>query len=111
MKLVSALLRPEQLPAVKTSLHDAGVQKFTAATVMGTAPRTEQRLYRGVEQKVGLFRRVRVEVACTDSDLEKVIEAISRGAHEMGGWGTIFVTELHDVVSIWTGERGLRVIS
>ena len=111
MKLVSALIRPEQLPAIKEALHDAGIQKFTATTVMGTAPRTEQRMYRGVEQKVNLFRRVRLEVACTDSDLEKVIDAISAGAHEMGGWGTIFVTELHDVVSIWTGERGPRVLS
>ena len=111
MKMVSALLRPEQLPAVKSALHEAGIHKFTAETVMGTAPRTEQRRYRGVEQKVNLFRRVRVDVACVDSDVERVVDAISSGAHEVGGWGTIFVTELHDVISIWTGERGIRVIS
>ena len=110
MKLVSTLIRPEQLPAVKASLYEAGVQKVTAQTVMGTAPRTEQRKYRGVEQKVSLFSRVRLEIACNDSDLERVIEAISQGAMETGGWGTIFVTELHDVVRIWTGERGPRAL-
>jgi nitrogen regulatory protein P-II 1 len=111
MKLVVAVIRPEQLPAVKTALHEAGFAKLTASTVMGTAPRSEQRKYRGVEQKVSLFRRVRVELAVTDSDLERAIQAITDGAHEVGGWGSIFVTELHDVVSIWTGERGPRILS
>ena len=85
--------------------------KLTATTVMGTAPRTEQRTYRGVEQKVSLFRRVRLEVAVADADVERAIEAISGGAHEVGGWGTIFVTELHDIINIWTGERGPRILS
>jgi nitrogen regulatory protein PII len=111
MKLVVAVIRPEQLPSVKTSLHEAGFPKLTASTVMGTAPRTEQRKYRGVEQKVSLFRRVRVELAVTDADLERAIQAISDGAHEIGGWGSIFVTELHEVISIWTGERGPRILS
>ncbi len=111
MKKVAALIRPEQLPAVKAALHEAGMVKLTALTVMGTAPRTEQRRYRGVEQKVSLFRRVRVEVVVNDADVEKAIEAISHGAHETGGWGTIVVTELEEIVSIWTGERGPRVLS
>ena len=110
MKMVSALIRVEQLPAVKMSLNEAGVEKISAQTVMGTAPRTEQRTYRGVEQKVSLFNRVRVEVACNDAEVERVIEAISQGAMKTGGWGTIFVTELHDVVKIWTGERGPRAL-
>ena len=111
MKLVVALIRPEQLPAVKASLHEAGFAKLTATTVMGTAPRTVQRQYRGVEQKQNLFHRVRLEVAVNDADVEKAIDAISHGAHEVGGWGTIFVTELLDIVSIWTGERGRRIMS
>jgi nitrogen regulatory protein PII len=93
MKLVVAVIRPEQLPSVKTSLHEAGFPKLTASTVMGTAPRTEQRKYRA------------------DADLERAIQAISDGAHEIGGWGSIFVTELHEVISIWTGERGPRILS
>ena len=76
MKLVVALIRPEQVPAVKMALHDAGIDKLTATTVMGTAPRTEQRKYRGVEQRVSLFRRVRMEVAANDSDVEKVIDTL-----------------------------------
>jgi nitrogen regulatory protein PII len=45
-----------------------------------------------------------------DAVLERAIEAISRGCMETGGVGKIFVTELHDVVTVWTGERGSRAL-
>ena len=67
-------------------------------------------MFRGVLREVELFRRVRVEVAVHDSNLENAIEAISRGAMESGGYGKIFVTEIQDVVKIWTGERGTRAL-
>ena len=87
MKLVVALIRSEQLPAVKQALFDAQIIHLTASTVMGTAPKSEQQMYRGVAREVSLFRRIRVEVAVTDAQLETAIEAISRGARETGGWG------------------------
>jgi nitrogen regulatory protein PII len=45
MKLVIAVIRPEQLPAVKQALFDAQIQHLTATTVMGTAPKSEQQMY------------------------------------------------------------------
>ena len=92
MKLITAILRPEQLPAVKQSLFDADIRHLTASTAMGTAPSTEQRTYRGVKREVSLFHRVRVEVAVSDDRLEAAMEAIAEGARETGGWGRIFVT-------------------
>jgi nitrogen regulatory protein P-II 2 len=108
MKLVVAVIRPEQLPAIKQALFDAQIRHMTATTVQGTGTRTEQRMYRGVSKEVSLFRRVRLEIAVNDDRLETAIQAISEGAHKSGGWGHIFVTELHEVVTIWTGERGPR---
>ena len=110
MKLVIAVIRPEQLPSVKQALFDAQIKHLTATTVMGTAPRTEQQMYRGVQREVSLFRRVRVEIAVNDSELETAIDAISRGAHETGGWGRIMVQPLEEVVTIWTGVRGSRAL-
>jgi nitrogen regulatory protein PII len=110
MKMVVAVIRPEQLPAVKDALFEADFQKLTATTVMGTAPKTEQQMFRGVRREVTLFRRVRVEVAVRDALVERAIEAITRGAKETGGWGHIFVTEISEVVKIWTGERGPRAL-
>ena len=110
MKLVIEVIRPEQLPAVKQALFDAQIRRITATTVMGTAPQTEQQMYRGVQREVTLFPRIRVELAVNDSELETAIEAISRGAHETGGWGRILVQPLEEVVTIWTGVRGTRAL-
>ena len=110
MKMVTAVIRSEQLPAVKQALFEIGLRHLTATSILGTAPRTEQQMYRGVQREVELFRRIRVELAMNDATVEKAIDAISRGAKEAGGWGRIFVTELTDVVTIWTGERGTRTL-
>ncbi len=83
---------------------------MTATTVQGTGTRTEQRMYRGVAKEVSLFRRVRLEIAVNDDRLETAIQAISQGARDSGGWGHIFVTELTDVITVWTGERGPRAL-
>lgn len=110
MKQVVVYLRPEQLPAVKQALYEAEIRHLTAISVLGTAPKTEQQMYRGVEREVELFRRMRVEVNVQDAMLETTIDAISRGAMESGGFGKIFITELQEVVKIWTGERGTRAL-
>lgn len=110
MKLVVTYIRPEQLPAVKQSLYEAEFRHMTAISVLGTAPKTEQQMFRGVKREVELLRRVRVELAVQDAMLERAIDAISQGAMDSGGYGKIFVTELHDVVKIWTGERGTRAL-
>jgi nitrogen regulatory protein PII len=110
MKLIVAVIRPEQLPTVKQALFDAQIRHMTASTVQGTGTRTEQQMYRGVAKEVSLFRRVRLEVAVNDDRLEVAMQAISDGAHASGGWGHIFVTELTDAMTIWTGERGSRAL-
>ena len=70
MKLIVAVIRPEQLPTVKQALFDAQIRHMTASTVQGTGTRTEQQMYRGVAKEVSLFRRVRLEVAVNDDRLE-----------------------------------------
>ena len=110
MKMIVAILRSEQLPAVKQALFTAQIRKMTVMPVLGTAPNTEQQKFRGVAREVSLFQRVRLELTITDAVLEAAIEAISTGAKETGGWGRIFVLNLEDAVTIWTGERGERTL-
>ena len=110
MKVVVAIIRPEQLPAVKQALLDAGIKQLTATTVMGTAPKAEQLMFRGVRHEVTLFRRVRVELVVQDAQLEAAIEAISQAARDSGGHGFVFVTEAVEVVVVATGERGPRAL-
>jgi nitrogen regulatory protein PII len=111
MKLVVAILRPEQLPAVRQALFAAEFRNMTVTSLQGTAPKSEQAKYRGVAREISLFARVRVELALVDENVEKAIEAITDGAKEAGGWGRIFVTSLEDAVTIWTGARGDDALS
>jgi nitrogen regulatory protein PII len=110
LKLVIAVIRPEQLPAVKKSLFDAEIRHLTAMPVMGTASRTEQQMYRGVQREVSLFNRVRIEIGVNDAEVETVIDAISAGAMDSGGSGKIMVVEMSDAVTVWTGARGPRAL-
>jgi nitrogen regulatory protein P-II 1 len=106
MKQIVAYLRSEQLPAVRSALANAKFPSYTVMPVLGTAPKSDQQVVRGVKREVTLFKRVRLETLVTDDRLEAAIEAISLGAKENGGWGRIAVTDVHEVVKIWTDERG-----
>ena len=52
MKLITALIRSEQLPSVKQALFDVQIRHLTATSVLGTAPKSEQQMYRGVAREV-----------------------------------------------------------
>jgi nitrogen regulatory protein P-II 2 len=54
-------------------------------------------------------RKVKLEVACDDDQVEKVVEAIKGAARSDDGKigdGKVFVYELLESVRIRTGERG-----
>ena len=107
MKLVIAIIQPQQLPAVKQALHEAECYDLTCTNILGTVPNQEEHhKFRGVEHEITLFQKVRIEIAANDEMLEPVIEAITKGGQASGGMGKIFVTELHDCVTVSTGARG-----
>jgi nitrogen regulatory protein PII len=106
MKLIMTYIRPEQLPDIKDALFDAEIRHFTAAIVMGTANNTEQQMYRGVKKEVSLFKRIKLEIIVKPSLLDIALNALSRGAMKSGGYGKIFISNIDEVVKIWTGERG-----
>jgi nitrogen regulatory protein P-II 1 len=112
MKLITAIIRPHQLPAVKQALYDAQVYKITVSNVLGCGEEEGyHETYRGVAHEVTLLKKIRLEIAVNEDFIEPTIEAIIRGArtNEVGD-GKIFITNLQDCVRIRTGERGHRAI-
>ena len=111
MKMVVAIVQPQQLPAVKKALFDAQIKHLMATNILGTAPEgAEVHSFRGVAHEVSLFQRVRIELALREELVEVAVDAIEQAASDTGGYGIIFVTELHDVVLVATGERGNRAL-
>ena len=55
---------------------------------------------------MNLLKKVRLEIAVTESYVEKTVDAIIKGARtgEIGD-GKIFITELAECIRIRTGEK------
>lgn len=64
-------------------------------------------LYRGAEYVIDFLPKLKIEIAVSDENEERAIEAITRAA-QIGklGDGKIFVFDLEQAVRIRTGETG-----
>ena len=108
MKLITAIIRPFQLDAVRAALTDAGVTGITVTEVKGFGrQKGHTELYRGAEYVVDFVPKIRIETAVPDARVDIVIEAIVDAARtDKVGDGKIFVTPLDHAVRIRTGEIG-----
>ncbi|HYW79513.1 MAG TPA: P-II family nitrogen regulator [Thermoguttaceae bacterium] len=115
MKLIVAIVQPNQLEAVKAALADAEVFRMTVMDVQGYGrQRGKTEVYRGHEFTVNLLRKVQLMIAVNEEFLEPAIETIIKAARtgEAGeiGDGKIFVLPLEDCIRIRTSEHGSEAI-
>ena len=108
MKKVEAIIRHFKLEELKNALSENGLHGMTITEVRGFGRQkghTER--YRGTEYAVDFVPKVKLEVTCKEDDLQKVVDTII-GTAKTGqiGDGKIFVTDLHNVIRIRTGETG-----
>lgn len=108
MKLVTAVIKPAKLDAVREALTALGIQGLTATEVSGFGrQRGHTEIYRGAEYAINFVPKVKVEIAVNDDMLESVIETVRNAAHSGNiGDGKIFVTNLGEAIRIRTGETG-----
>ena len=112
MNLVTAIIKPFKLDDVREALADVGVQGITVSEARGFGrQKGHTELYRGAEYVVDFLPKIKLEVAVTDDQVERVIEAIAETAHSGRiGDGKIFVSTLEQVVRIRTGEQNESAI-
>src|SRR5690606_20923773 len=108
MKLVTAVIKPHQLDAVKEGLHALGVAGLTVSEVQGYGrQKGHTEVYRGAEYTVEFLPKIKIEVVTDDLDVEKVVDAIIAGARTGKiGDGKIWITPIEEVIRVRTGERG-----
>jgi len=106
MKMVMAVIKPFKLDEVREALTSLGIQGLTVTEVKGFGRQKGQtEIYRGAEYSVSFLPKVKVEVACADPMVERVVEAIQTTANTGKiGDGKIFVYDLDHAVRIRTGE-------
>lgn len=108
MKLVTAIIKPFMLDAVREALSEVGVQGITVTEVKGFGrQKGHTELYRGAEYVVDFLPKTKIEAAVSDAQVDSVVETISKAAHSGKiGDGKIFVSSLEQVIRIRTGETG-----
>ena len=108
MKKIEAIIKPFKLDEVKEALQDLGVQGLSVIEVKGFGrQKGHTEIYRGTEYAIDFVPKVKIEVICTDDNLQMVVDTILQTAQTgQIGDGKIFVTDLQDSIRIRTGERG-----
>ncbi|MFW5883586.1 MAG: P-II family nitrogen regulator [Verrucomicrobiota bacterium] len=106
MKLITAIIKPNKLDAVKEALADAGVDGMTVTEVKGFGrQKGHTEIYRGSEYTVDFLPKVKLEIATPDESVRKVTDAIQKtAASGKIGDGKIFVSPLDSVIRIRTGD-------
>jgi nitrogen regulatory protein P-II 1 len=112
MKLVTAIVKPHRLDAIKQGLQDAGVAGLTVSEARGFGrQRGHTEVYRGAEYSVDFIPKLRVEVLVDDADLDRIAGVITEAASSGKiGDGKIWVVPVDDVVRVRTKERGVDAL-
>ncbi|MFM7169995.1 MAG: P-II family nitrogen regulator [Cyanobium sp.] len=108
MKMITAMIRPGKLDAVKEALVAIDVVGMTVTDARGFGRQKGQvERYRGAEFKVDFLPKLKVMVIIPDEKLDAVISAISTAARtgEIGD-GKIFVSPVENAIRIRTGDTG-----
>lgn len=108
MKMITAMIRPGKLDAVKDALVAIDLVGMTVTDARGFGRQKGQvERYRGTEFKVDFLPKLKVMIIIPDEKLEAALSAISTAAHtgEIGD-GKIFVSPVEDAIRIRTGDRG-----
>ena len=104
MKLIIAIIRPEQMATVRVALHEPAACLLSVSEVMGDGREpgfTE--IYRGRQVRVQR-PKFRLEIAVTDALVQETVESITRALSTAVpghlGHGNVFVLQLDGCVRI-----------
>jgi nitrogen regulatory protein P-II 1 len=112
VKLITAIVRPEKLDAIRQGLESYGVQGLTVTKASGYGrQRGYTQVYRGAEYTVDLLPKIRVEVLASNEQAEDILDVIVAAANTgRAGDGKVWTVQVDDVIRVRTGERGAAAI-
>jgi nitrogen regulatory protein PII len=112
MKKIEAIIKPFKVDEVKTALTEIGVNGMTVTEVRGFGrQKGHMETFRGSEYTVEFIPKIKIDVVVDDALFEPAVEAIIKAARSGKiGDGKIFITALHDVIRIRTGEKGPKAL-
>jgi nitrogen regulatory protein P-II 1 len=108
MKRIEAIIQPHKLEDAKEALKNIGVDGMTITEVRGHGrQKGHTEVYRGMEYKVDLLPKVKLEMVVTDKRVDEVVRTLVTAARTGKiGDGKIFIYEVADAVRIRNDDRG-----
>jgi nitrogen regulatory protein P-II 2 len=106
MKIIMAIIKPFKLDEVREALTAIGVNGLTVTEVKGFGrQKGHTEIYRGAEYAVNFLPKLKIEIAVSSNQADRVVEAILAAAKtgEIGD-GKVFVSSVERAVRIRTGE-------
>jgi len=105
MKMIFAVIQPTKIDALQQALTKIGVTRMTVCDAQGYArQRGRTEMYRGLEYKVNLLRKIVLEIAVNDDFLERTVDCITEvartGPEGTIGDGKIFVVPMDEAIQI-----------
>ena len=112
MKLITAVIKPFKIEDVKDALNAAGVEGMTLAEVQGCGRQSgHTEVYRGAEYTIAFLPKVRLDIVCADTEVERIAEVIRESAVTGKiGDGKLWVIDVGTVIRLRTGERDTDAI-
>jgi nitrogen regulatory protein P-II 1 len=108
MTKVEAIIQNSKLDAVKSALHEIGVEGMTVIEVRGHGrQKGHTEVYRGREYSVDLIPKTKLEMVLADAMVEKAVQAIlERRARGKSAMERFFLTRVDEAIRIRNDERG-----
>jgi nitrogen regulatory protein P-II 1 len=112
VQLVTAVIKPHAVDAVKDALRGVGVSGLTVSEVRGFGRQGgHTETYRGTEYTIDFVPKAKVEVLVDDADADKIVDTISEAANSGKiGDGKIWTIDVGRVVRVRTGEQGVDAL-
>ena len=115
MRLITAIIQPTKLSAVREALQEQGVARMTVCDALGYGRQLGQvASFRGNEYRIDLLRKIALEIVVNEDKLESTIDLIRKtaltGSEGEIGDGKIFVMPVADAIDIAGGQRGPRAV-
>ena len=112
MKMITAVIQPENLNKVKQELFNVKIMRFIVSDCWGHSDEEAViETYRGIAMEVDLKRKTRIQIAVNEDFVDIAINAILKGGKTAkSGAGKIFVTELERCISISNADEGKEAI-